>query len=109
MNDIKDAADAVVDGAKDVADEVTDTARDMTKSVTDLQDRLESGILAKIRDLVIRYFSVVVWISFAIALWGVLGSLFHGHFSTALSRLTSAIMTAGIAFVVLDIRNRLMK
>ncbi len=68
-------------------------------------DASAQGLRAKIIEL----FSMILWVALAIGVLGALWSLLRLDIPGAVSSLVTTIVTVGVGFVVLDIRDRLMR
>ena len=85
------------------ARERMDANRDGRTDLKDLQVHAE-GFRGKVIDL----FGLILWVSLAIGLASTLWSLVTFSWITAMSTFVTTIVTVGVGFVVLDIRDRLM-
>ncbi len=62
-----------------------------------------------LRAKIIELFSMILWVALAIGVLGALWSLLRFDIPGAVSSLVTTIVTVGVGFVVLDIRDRLMR
>lgn len=85
------------------ARERLDANRDGKTDLRDLQQHA-GGIRSKIIDL----FEIILWVSLVLGVLSSIVSLFSLSVFTAISTFVTTIVTVGVGFVVLDIRERLI-
>ena len=61
-----------------------------------------------IRNKIIDFFEIILWVSLALGILSALLQLFSLSILTAISTFVTTIVSVGVGFVVLDIRERLM-
>jgi len=91
---------------------------DETDSVRAARDRMDANRDGKlnmadleatgIRDTIIRFFGVILWASLAIGLLTALWQLVTLQILTAVMTFITTIVSVGVGFVALDIRDRLI-
>lgn len=86
------------------ARERLDANRDGKTDLSDLQHHA-GGLRSKIIDL----FEMILWVSLALGVLSAVWSLVTLSPIRALTTLVTTIVTVGVGFVVLDIRERLMR
>ncbi len=93
--------DAKENNTVKAARERMDANRDGKINMADLE---ATGIRSKI----IEFFEIILWVSLALGLLSALLQLFSLSILSAISTFVATIVSVGVGFVVLDIRERLI-
>ncbi len=89
---------------------------DTVKAARDRMDANKDGKInmadleaTGIRTKIIDFFEIILWVSLALGILSALLQLFSLSILTAISTFVATIVSVGVGFVVLDIRERLMQ
>lgn len=88
---------------------------DTVKAARDRMDANKDGKInmadleaTGIRTKIIDFFEIILWVSLALGILSAILQLFSLNILTAISTFVATVVSVGVGFVVLDIRERLM-
>ena len=88
---------------------------DTVKAARDRMDANKDGKInmadleaTEIRTKIIDFFEIILWVSLALGILSAILQLFSLNILTAISTFVATVVSVGVGFVVLDIRERLM-
>jgi len=90
-------------------------ANNTVKAARDRMDRNKDGKIdmkdleaTGIRDTIIEFFNIILWVALALGVLSAVWNLVTFNIAPAITGFVTTIVTVGVGFVVLDIRDRMI-